>query len=746
MNLGFPSLVEPLAESSRGRLLTSVAGRVLAKPWTALRAGPGRDAASFAFASTDVDSGDYELVCTADGRREVTSTMPCLTRGEALSLKLRDGFAIESVSTLAGDSFGIKKSTPAVAVVSAPASGTYCVIGLSPSGKRLKFLVPVEVDAPCVASAPSLLVGGRPTRTSAMMLLSERLEVAPLTWTYAPGTVAVNDNTSGRAVPLPCDGRTLGAGVHEITITAAAPGCITVATTLSITVGRAAVAPELHTVHALEMGDGPRKETRREAGASGAVHVSRHGRLEVFIGDDAPGVSIAAFNAAGVALPLATKLKGGWADVSAPFASPGEYRGVRFVACAPGVEPTAAGPYDIIVGAQLPVPALTIAPAFPDVYVRSGGTLELTTRGLETGGVLLVNVSGGTVVGVPDDSGRVRLAVVPELSGRAVVLARRLGFEPSEPLECTIHVDAPMPRPVVTIKGEDTDRVVASGARTSLALSCEPISIALAAAMPGAVVSVKVDDRAASAFPALPATYSAPAGAKLVMFTAEAPGMVPSEAVVISIDVVITAEPVLALHPSGVMCVGAKDKLCFQAPSSGLPGASLLVVSSARPAPIQLGAAAAGGCFVAVSALGSGAAFETFTLLVREVAPGAIAGPPLRLSVAAASDEYNLPTAALDAASGMAGGPPITLLGHACIKLTSAPAPPDAILRAELRDASGRVLSDDAPAAGCTELWCELPPGGVDAAGTVCARDGLQAIRRVNDPRPGRRGTRARPD
>jgi hypothetical protein len=152
------------------------------------------------------------------------------------------------------------------------------------------------------------------------------------------------------------------------------------------------------------------------------------------------------------------------------------------------------------------------------------------------------------------------------------------------------------------------------------------------------------------------------------------------------------------------------------------------VLSSALPAPLVLQGAPQTGVVVPVARLGTGKPGEEIaltvevpvarlgtgkpgeeiTLTVCEMAPGAYAGPHLRLN---ATIDCVLPVACVDLSSGVAGADGIlTLFGHVCFAFTSVATPPDAKLHVTLRDGTGAAETEPILVRGRSEAWHYIPP------------------------------------
>ena len=390
---------------------------------------------------------------------------------------------------------------------------------------------------------------------------------------------------------------------------------------------------------------------------------------------------------------------------------------------------------------------------------------------------------GALLLAVPDATGIARVQVTPALHGRRAVLRhRRIGCGASAPLEFTLLVDKPLEPPVVTAwptDGSDGRELALAAANATHVLSSEVLEVGCLD-VPGARVVLRCEGCVPVTLDTFPVRMCAMPGAgpRRVTLAAEARGVVCPAPCVLEVDASPSAAPVLTSHtlrPATPLFVASSDALSFSAPASNYPGAQIQVRTFARAreafasafarvlfwrpprwgprrahlraperlrpgrwnprvrrrAQVTLSALAlpvlvphAAAPRLDVRALFSAPLLPgtEVSVAVREVAPGCLPGPLLQFTVVV---DHALPTAALDAASGMVlggTGRPLVLFGSARLTLSHACAVPDAALVVTLTSAAdGASGAGGAPAdgdrvdvrvpvpSGTTELWVSLP-------------------------------------
>jgi hypothetical protein len=451
---GFSTVVESLAEAAPAAC-AAVCGFIVDESDTAMVALGDH------FASIDCchrgggDMSDRMLVTGASGRllfdtgdadaaaAAASSAVILVRRSETVDIRV-DGSGAEIRSVTIGGCGGAREMVSQTRVddrhvsLVDPVSAVYVVRAHNGAGQPFLVALHLLVEEPC--PVPRIAAGGRwyhgPVQLH--LLPSEEL-TANVEWPYACGTVSAVLAGSGHELVLPFCASALGTGCHEVVVTAALQGCVPTTVHVFVVVNAALAAPCVHVVYALQPLARPGSDvatTRRRALVSGDCRrfLASNSRMEVYVDDDAEGISLAIMDAESGEVFWRTKeLHHGWADVSMMLGVLGARQvaacGIRVVASAPGCRDGTAGPFLVELGHKCTAPRFSIAPpALPKVFALSGTTIgvvlpdgggaEASTRGLL---ILTRTNSGGGGGGGGGNDHPLRLLAQPDPRGIAEV-------------------------------------------------------------------------------------------------------------------------------------------------------------------------------------------------------------------------------------------------------------------------------------------------------------------------------------
>ena len=701
-------------------------------------------AVSASFARECGSDGHATRVSTAG--RDVTPEQPFVMLGDVVTVASECGGIIDAtfVTSLASEDVKLCPGAagPAgdsVMSFTASSSGRLRVrTSCAASGRVSIFGYDLLVGCKCPVPEVSLGSRGLPAGLPGAMLSSDMLEVLPIEWrNFAAGTITAwvqKGDGSRRAIPLPCAGSVLGAGIHNVVVDVSRAGCIPAASSFTVQVDASCASPRVEVAHTLAADRIVRVAV--VSGGGDEVCCTGYSRVQLFVDGAAPGLKVALLDkSSSRVLMTLTEDNGGWCDASAVLEAACDADGrCEFFATssAPGFKSATTGPFRLRAGRCCPAPVVLdggIVATLPDVFVLSGERVAVEARD-----PVILRTADKSMMLLPSAAGVVEIPVAADLAGPVTLVSRRIGCEDSAAVSLSFFVDAQMEPPSVLISGVEGDRRAQSGV-VALALPSEALLVGRPRHV-GGWVTYAVDGGEEVRLGELPAQLCIPDGARSISLVAHAGGMAPSTPVTLRVGERIMTPPALVSHASvaGTLYVNSHEALQFTGPMSGLPGAALHVLSSALPAPLVLPADQHGApLVVAVGMLGTGKPGEDITITVCETAPGAFPGRELCLRVTV---DCVLPGASVDASSGISCGDGLTLLEHVCFTLTSVASPPDATLHVTLRDGDGGVAAAERiPVGSRTEVWHYLPPNErvarveLHVAATGCAPSPVTTLR-----------------